>query len=73
MDDISAVTRIFQYTIEKRLLQEFDLVGILKHQSSFSKDFDEKQILAVNKQKAKFLLTPEANNFLKTLDIMEIR
>ena len=36
VDIRSAVTRIFQYTPFKRLLQEFDLVGVLKNQSNFA-------------------------------------
>ena len=36
LDFRSAVTRIFQYTPQKRLLQEFDLVGVLKNQSNFA-------------------------------------
>ena len=66
------VTRIFQYSPERSLLQEFNLVGILIKQSNFAHEFEGKQVLAMGSQKLRFLVTEEKNSYLEKIEIKEI-
>ena len=68
----SSVARIFQYIPELKLLKEFNLVGLLQKQSNHQKWFDDKTILAIGSQKLRFLVTPEADQFLEVMKIFEI-
>ena len=67
-------SRIFQFSPSKRmLLNEFDLVGVMKKQTSFAEIFHNKQILAFCQQKLRYLITPEAEDHLKKMSIIEIK
>lgn len=62
-----AVTRIFQFLPAKMILNEFDLVGLVKKQTKFAKDFKRMHVLAVDSQKLRYMVTPEAERFLKEI------
>ena len=54
------------------ILKEFDLIGVMKRQTSFIHHFDDKLILAKDQSKLRYLLTPEAKQYLEWLEIIEI-
>ena len=53
-------------------LYEFNLVGIMLKQSIHETVFDEREILALDQQKLRYLITPEGNEYLKKIVIVGI-
>ena len=63
---------IFQFSTNKSTLYEFDLCGLMKKKTSFAHQFDEKQILCHGSQKMRYLVTPEAKQYLEQIEILEV-
>ena len=52
--------RFYQFIPEKRLLEEFDMVGIMRRQTYFEEEFREIRIVAIDNKRLRCLVTPEA-------------
>ena len=71
--DSEQQTRIFQFSPGRRMmLNEFNLIGIMKRQSIHERVFEDQEILAHDQQRLRYLISPEGIDYLKKMVIVGI-